>query len=89
MENSSSLPSMVIGIFSTLMWLMCLFIILKPQIVAESTSKWFKRILKAYGYNAEIKLTSKAIAIVRIWNLFMLIVFSILIFLSMSGKIKP
>ena len=86
MENSSSFPVVVFGIFFGLMWLMCLFSVLQPQSVVNLTAKYFKWSIKLYGFEAEIKPTPRAIVMVRIWNSFMLLIVSVLLFLAFTGN---
>ena len=88
MGNNIPLPLLIFGIFFCLILLICLFAILKPEPIVNLTSKYFRWSMKLYGFEAEIKPTPKAKIICRTWNLFMLLFFSIFVFLIFTGRLK-
>ncbi len=69
---------LVFIIFISLCLLAGLFAVFKTEKMVNFTAKYFKWILKFYGFEGDIKPTSKAISICRNWNIFMLTIFIIL-----------
>ena len=84
MEHHSSFPLLFFG----LLWLWCLFCVLRPQPVVDFTVKYFKWSIKLYGFEGDVKPTPRAVTIVRMWNSFGLTVLSILLFLAFTGKMQ-
>lgn len=61
-------------VFSVLA-LLTLFPILKPDTAVRLTAQYFKWSVKLFGFEADVRPTPRARAICRSWNLFMLCVF--------------
>ena len=76
------------GIFFSLCWIISLVCFLKSDWANNFTAKYFTWSLKFWGFEGEIRPTAKAKTISRAWNAFMLVVFSVLLFLVLSGKLK-
>ena len=79
---------MIVGAFFSLLWVLGLFCILKPDRIVSLTAKFFKWQIRLYGFRAEIEITPQARIICRVWNVIMLLFISLLIFLIFSGRLK-
>lgn len=77
-----------VAIFFGVLYAIGLFGIFKPDNLVNLTVKYFKWLMKLYGFEGEIKSTSKAKIICRRWNIFMLVVLTCFMFLIFSGKLK-
>ena len=60
--------------------LLCLFQILKPELVVRFCAKFFQRYMKFLGLDSTINSTNKAVIIFRIWAIFMLVIIVIMLF---------
>jgi len=84
----NNVPLLVFGTFLFLFLLMTLVSILKPEFMVNLTAKYFRWMMKLYGFEGEIKPTPKAITICRVWNIFMLLILNIFMFLAFAVKSK-
>jgi len=69
----------VMEIFFSLCVLLTLLPIFRPEIIVNLTAKWFKWVIKMYGFEVEIKPTLRAKVICRMWNLIMFCIFVLLL----------
>lgn len=79
---------MLVGVIFSLLWLLGLFCIIKPEPAVNFAARFFKWQMKLYGFKAEIEATPRARMVCRAWNMFMFLFLSLLLFLIFSGKLK-
>ena len=63
------------GLACSVVALLFLFPILKPDTAVRLTAQYFKWTMKLFGLEADVRPTPRARAICRRWNLFVLCIF--------------
>ena len=81
-------PVLFFLIFFGLLGSFCLFAIVKPESIVNATVKYFKWSVGLLGFECEIKPKPQAVTIVRLWNVLCLMVIGILVFLTLTDKLR-
>lgn len=67
-------------IFFVIIYCVCIFSIIRPDIVVNLTAKYFKFSAKIFGSDKDIQITNKAKSVVRVWNIFIIILITFFLF---------
>ena len=80
----------IIGIIFFSLCLVSTFylLVLNPEKVGKFQVKWSNAVNKFMGLKGIVETTPKYIKFTRIWGIFMIVIFSIVIYQILSGKIS-
>ena len=72
--SESSIISIVFLFFA----LVALFPILRPEVAARLSARYFTWSMKIFGFDADVRVTPRAVKICRAWNLSMLCILAVI-----------
>ncbi len=72
--------SLPVLIFFAILYAICIFSAIKPDIIVNLTAKYFKFAGKIFGKDSDVQATEKAKSVVRTWNIFLLILMTFILF---------
>jgi len=72
--------SLPVLIFFVILYGICIFCAIKPDIIVNLTAKYFKFAGKIFGKDSDVQATEKAKRVVRTWNIFLLILMTFILF---------
>jgi len=74
-----NLPLPILMLF-VILYGVCIFNAIRPDIIVNLTAKYFKFAGKIFGKDSEVLATDKAKSVVRTWNIFLLILMTFILF---------